>query len=201
MELFLTSIIGSITFGAIVSVILWFVRDLQSRRELTLALYQEFHSSDFYANVRAPAYKVVLKWNYLPENVKDIYRDAVSSGWSHDSESLIERASLLDIPENPAELYQFHFVQQSGEAYLTEHQALVALLRFWTRINMYRKNRCINNKLTRKLFSDEYGYVDPFFRELVKAMNLAIKKDQDKPSWMRDVSELEKFFGDLKVRL
>jgi hypothetical protein len=53
----------------------------QARRALAIHLNEFYHSSDFYAKVRAPAHQVGLQWMHLPDTLRQAYRDAITSGW------------------------------------------------------------------------------------------------------------------------
>jgi len=194
MEIVFSSIVGSVTFGTIISIVVAVVGARQTRRELTLKLHEEFHSSDYYVRVRAPAYRVALQWNYLPDDIRQSYRDIVASGWSLDPESEKARVVMSEIPADYSKMYESHFQKPIGEEYLTEHQAVVALLNFWSRVNMYRTSGCIEPRLVRKILQNEFKFIAPFFFQIAKAVQSKGQTGQIDFIWIKAVRELDSFF-------
>lgn len=166
----------------------------RARHDRVIALHEYYLSPEFFSKVRAPAYQVGLTWTHLPEPQRAAYREAVTQGWAFEVGE-----DKLDLyvprpPENPEEVITSHFQTPKGLPSLTEHQALTALLRFWTRIRILIDLNMIDRHLVRSLFKDEFGYELSFFQALSAAVTQRITSKAAIPRWVDDLQYLEKVF-------
>jgi hypothetical protein len=167
----------------------------QAKRSLAFQLHEFYMSPDFYAKVRAPAYNVALQWTHFPKSLRQAYRDVVVSGWSSGYAETKLGNYVSKLPDNTEEIITFHFHKPRGRPSLTEHQALSADLRFWSRLNSHIKLRTIDRAALRSLFADDFRYHRDFYRSLANSVAYATKKSNVKcPLWVYDISELEAFF-------
>lgn len=167
----------------------------QARRALAIHLNEFYHSSDFYAKVRAPAYQVGLQWMYLPDTLRQAYRDAVASGWGVDGPETKLSTYVPQIPQRQEDIIASHFHAAKGLPSLTEHQALGACLRFWSRLNTHLTLKTVNKKVIRSLLADEFCSNQAFFRALSAAIIAKTPNTQQIPRWINNIQELETFFG------
>ena len=185
--------------GLVGSFMTFFYDSLQTRKKrerATIALYEKYHSIEFYSKIRVSLWKIRLKWFDSTPRYKH-YRRVVVEGWGGNYAH-----SYLDIsPERkPRNLYEKcyieHHVAVSETTGLTEHQALTIGLEFWVTLNVLRKQNLINNV---DIFKSKYRYDLPFIRDFRHAV---IRKLQEKkkdtvniPSWVKETEELEAYFG------
>ena len=183
--------------GGLVGSFMTFIYDsLQTRKKrerATIALYEKYHSIEFYSKIRVSLWKIRLKWFGRTLRYK-AYQRAVVEGWNGNYAH-----SYLDIsPErSPRSLYEKcyieHHVAISETTGLTEHQALTIGLEFWVTLNVLRKQNLINKV---DIFKSKYRYDLPFIRDFREAV---IKKGRETkaaiPSWVKETEELESYFG------
>jgi hypothetical protein len=181
--------------GATITVSITVAARKQSRRALAIQLHEFYLSADFNAKVRSPAYHVGLQWVHLPETLRQAYRDAVASGWASEDTETKLLTYVAEIPHKKDEIIPLHFHSARGLPSLTEHQALSACLRFWSRLNTHIKLKTVDKKVLRSLFADEFGYHREFFRSLSEAVMEKKSKTKPCPAWIDDIQELGNFFG------
>jgi len=167
----------------------------QARRALAIHLHEFYLSSDFYAKVRAPAYQVGSQWMHLPNTLRQAYRDVVASGWGFDGPETKLSTYVPQIPQRKEEIIASHFHAAKGLLSLTEHQALSACLRFWSRLNTHITLKTVNKNAIRSLFADEFGAQHEFFRSLSAAIIAKTPHTQQIPRWINDIQNLEQLFG------
>jgi hypothetical protein len=167
----------------------------QARRALAIHLHEFYHSSDFYAKVRAPAYQVGLQWRHLPDTLRQAYREAVASGWEVEGPMTELSTYVPQIPQRIEGIIASHFHTAKGLPSLTEHQALAACLRFWSRLNTHLTLNTVNKKVIRALLADEFRSNQAFFRALSAAIIAKTPNTQQIPRWIHDIQALETFFG------
>ena len=194
MDQMLQTLVALIPVGVLVTLGLNLAALHRSRRELAIKLHEVYLSPDFYSKVRAPAYHIGLQWQHLPDDVRCDYREAVVSGWAFDLSSDKLSTYLSEYPTSRNDVIHSHFQKPVTHTSLTEHQALTAFLRFWTRLNIHRKNGAIEKKLTRDLFIDEFCYGAPFLNELANAVEAATVDGHIRPRWIEDIRQLKVFF-------
>ncbi|MCL7931078.1 hypothetical protein [Halomonas llamarensis] len=195
MDQILQTIVTIIPVGVFVTLWINFAAQRRAQRELAIKLHEVFLSSEFYARVRAPAYHIGLQWHHLPKEIQIEYRKAVVSGWAFDKSYNKLEHYLSDFPSAKTQVIPSHFQKPLSSTTLTEHQALTALLRFWTRLNIHRKHRSIENAIVKDLFYDEFCYGAAFLNELADAVETRIEQGQIKPRWIDDIRELTLFFA------
>lgn len=194
--------------GGLVGSFMTFIYDsLQTRKKrerATIALYEKYHSIEFYSKIRVSLWKIRLKWFGRTLRYK-AYQRAVVEGWNGNYAH-----SYLDIsPErSPRSLYEKcyieHHVAISETTGLTEHQALTIGLEFWVTLNVLRKQNLINKI---DIFKSKYRYDLPFIRDFREAVRKAVQAVQaaqeaqkqktkvELPSWVKETEELESYFG------
>ena len=188
--------------GGLVGSFMTFIYDsLQTRKKrerATIALYEKYHSIEFYSKIRVSLWKIRLKWFGRTLRYK-AYQRAVVEGWNGNYAH-----SYLDIsPErSPRSLYEKcyieHHVAISETTGLTEHQALTIGLEFWVTLNVLRKQNLINKI---DIFKSKYRYDLPFIRDFREAVRKAVQEAQKQktkvelPSWVKETEELESYFG------
>ncbi len=191
--------------GGLVGSFMTFIYDsLQTRKKrerATIALYEKYHSIEFYSKIRVSLWKIRLKWFDRTLRYK-AYQRAVVEGWNGNYAH-----SYLDIsPErSPRSLYEKcyieHHVAISETTGLTEHQALTIGLEFWVTLNVLRKQNLINKI---DIFKSKYRYDLPFIRDFREAVRQAVQAAQEVqkqktkvelPSWVKETEELESYFG------
>jgi hypothetical protein len=175
-----------------------FVAARRQRIALTLSLHEFYLGHKFYAKVRGPSYGVATQWRWLPENIREEYRKIVAQGWVGGASSDLKRY-VPDAPTEIGQLEKSHYQIPRARRSLTEHQALTAALRFWSRVNTHIERRTADRKLVRELFRDEYHYVAEFYCELAEYVTRELAGDagspRDPPRWVKDVVELRAFFA------
>jgi hypothetical protein len=179
------------------------IAELRARQDRAIALHEYYLSPDFYAKVRAPAFSIGLTFAGLPDAAREAYQDAVAEGWCYDErekQKLLARY-VVHSPSDPAGMIKHHFQTPCGYPSLTEHQALTALLRFWTRVRILLGEGMIDATLVESLFRDEFRYDIKFFRVLCSYVSdkYASDKQQGKelpirPRWVEDIKYLEGVF-------
>jgi len=170
----------------------------RARRDRAIALHEYFLSPDFYSKVRAPAFQVGLTWMQLEGNLKEVYRDAVVRGWRGNMEDYALDLYVPQLPSSEAECVTYHFQTPKGLPSLTEHQALTAMLRFWTRTRILIDLKMIDRNLVRSLFKDEFGYQRTFLDSLSGAVSKL--HGEDKPRWVEDLRILGEIFDSTNPR-
>lgn len=179
--------------GGLITFIYNSLQNKKKRERATIALYEKYHSIEFYSKVRVPLWKIQLKWFNRARRYKH-YRHVVVEGWV----GYYDHA-YLDIfparkPRNSYEkCYVEHHISVSEMTSLTEHQALTIGLEFWATLNVLRKQNLINNI---DIFKSKYRYDLPFIRDFRYAVIAAAQRgNMDIPSWVKETEELESYFG------
>ena len=163
----------------------------RARHDRAIALHEYFLSPDFYSKVRAPVFQVGLTWMHLKEDLRGPYRDAVVQGWTTDvGENKLNIYVPLP-PNSQEECMLYHFQTPKGLPSLTEHQALTAMLRFWTRTRILIDLKMLDRSLVRSLFQDEFGHLRVFLRSLSEA----VSGTGNTPRWIDDLDQLDKIFA------
>ena len=183
--------------GGLITFIYNSLQNKKKRERATIALYEKYHSIEFYSKIRVPLWKIQLKWFNDTPRYK-YYRRVVVEGWvgyyAH---------SYLDIsPErSPRSLYEKcyieHHVAVSERTGLTEHQALTIGLEFWATLNIL-KNRGLIDETIIDIFKSKYKYDLRFVANFRKAVIEEIQnreKGDKVPSWVKETEELEAYFG------
>ena len=172
--------------GGLVGSFMTFIYDsLQTRKKrerATIALYEKYHSIEFYSKIRVSLWKIRLKWFDRTSRYQH-YHDVVVEGWGGN----------YDHAYDPYEqCYIEHHVAVSDTTGLTEHQALTIGLEFWVTLNVLRKQNLINKV---DIFKSKYRYDLPFIRDFREAV---IKKGRETkaaiPLWVKETEELETYF-------
>jgi len=157
--------------GGLVGTLMTFIYDLlqtrKKRERATIALYEKYHSIEFYSKIRVSLWKIRLKWFDHTPRYKH-YRSVVVEGWA----GYCDHAYLDISPERkPRNLYEKcyieHHVAVSETTGLTEHQALTIGLEFWVTLNVLRKQNLINNV---DIFKSKYRYDLSFIRDFREAV-------------------------------
>ena len=185
--------------GGLVGSSMTFIYDsLQTRKKrerATIALYEKYHSIEFYSKIRVALWEIRLKWFNDTPRYK-YYRSVVVEGWVG-----YDKHSYLDISpaRTPRSLYEKcyieHHVAVSERTGLTEHQALTIGLEFWVTLNVLRKKKLINKI---DIFKSKYKYDLKFIANFRKAVIEEIQnreKGDKEPSWVKETEELESYFG------
>lgn len=194
----INDIIPILLGGGLVGSLMTFIYDsLQTRKKrerATIALYEKYHSIEFYSKIRVSLWKIRLKWFDRTPRYK-YYHHVVVEGWERN----YDHAYLNISPElKPRNLYEKcyieHHVAVSETTGLTEHQALTIGLEFWVTLNVLRKQNLINKV---DIFKSKYRYDLPFIRDFRHAVMRELqKRDTDNiPSWVQETKELEAYFG------
>ena len=183
--------------GGLITFIYNSLQNKKKRERATIALYEKYHSIEFYSKIRVPLWKIQLKWFNDTPRYK-YYRRVVVEGWvgyyAH---------SYLDIsPErSPRSLYEKcyieHHVAVSERTGLTEHQALTIGLEFWATLNILKNRRLIDETII-DIFKSKYKYDLKFIANFRKAVIEEIQnreKGDKVPSWVKETEELEAYFG------
>ncbi len=178
-------------FSAIITLIIRGLNEKRAKLERTIKLHESFLHPDFYEKVRAPSFRVSIQWFHLPEETREMYKRAVCSGWSKQFGIDELKFYAPNFPRTEDEIIEYHFQNVKNEKGLTEHQSLTSILRFWTRINIYRKKKLLNNRLLSELFIDEFRYQHQFLIDLVNALN---DEMSEPPQWVIAITELSIFF-------
>lgn len=180
--------------GGLVGSLMTFIYDaLQTRKKrerATIALYEKYHSIEFYSKIRVSLWKIRLKW-FDRTSRYQYYHDVVVEGWSGNyGHAYLDISPEQESCDFYAKCYIEHHVAVSETTGLTEHQALTIGLEFWVTLNVLRKQKLISKV---DIFKSKYRYDLPFisaFREAVrKKTQVAI------PSWVKETEELETYFG------
>lgn len=181
--------------GGLITFLYNFLQNKKKRERATIALYEKYHSIEFYSKIRVSLWKIRLKWFNDTPRYK-YYRSVVVEGWVG-----YDKHSYLDISpaRTPRSLYEKcyieHHVAVSERTGLTEHQALTIGLEFWVTLNVLRKQKLINKI---DIFKSKYKYDLKFIANFRKAVIEEIQnreKGDKEPSWVKETEELESYFG------
>ena len=133
-----------------------------------------------------------MKWLYLPEPDRSLYRQEVVKGWARyaDDPSSMKRyapesASVTDFGAS-------HFKEQGIRESLTEHQALSAFLHFWSNLAVLIKTGLADRRICVSLFADAYRYNLEFVRQLREDVSKSLGNDDVVPAWIANTLSLEK---------
>ena len=181
--------------GGLITFLYNFLQNKKKRERATIALYEKYHSIEFYSKIRVSLWKIRLKWFNDTPRYK-YYRSVVVEGWVG-----YDKHSYLDISpaRTPRSLYEKcyieHHVAVSERTGLTEHQALTIGLEFWVSLNVLREQKLINKI---DIFKSKYKYDLKFIANFRKAVIEEIQnreKGDKEPSWVKETEELESYFG------
>lgn len=160
----------------------------RERRERTTALYSEFY--DRYREVALPVYKLAVKMRGLPKSEWATYRDMLSESWSYQPDPKAELAHYVSAEERALSPAQAHFHhRQTGDEF-TEHDALVAFLYFWVRVERLIKANLVDGQLFADLFCNSFAYYDDLLDELRDAVEEK-NAGGPKPAWVDATRTIE----------
>lgn len=180
--------------GGLMTFIYESLQTRKKRERATIALYEKYHSIEFYSKIRVSLWKIRLKWFDRTPRYK-YYHHVVTEGWGGNYDHSYLNISPERKPRNLYEkCYIEHYVAVSETTGLTEHQALTIGLEFWVTLNILRKQNLINKV---DIFKSKYRYDLPFIRDFRHAVMRELqKRDMDKiPYWVQETRELETYFG------
>lgn len=126
-EQLITFIPIAAVFSAIVTLIIRRLNEKRSKIERTIRLHESYLNPDFYQKVRAPSSVVGIQWMHLPEELKQIYRHTVCSGWEMQQGDEKLLIYVPDFPKNEKEIVKYHFNDVKSHGGLTEHQSLTSI--------------------------------------------------------------------------
>ena len=195
VEKIIPVLLGGGLVGSFMTFIYDSLQNKKKRERATIALYEKYHSIEFYSKVRVALWEIRLKWFNDTPRYK-YYRSVVVEGWV----GYCDHAYLDISPERkksytPYEkCYIEHHVAISETTGLTEHQALTIGLEFWVALNVLRKQKLINNV---DIFKSKYRYDLSFIRDFRHAVMRELQKKDivNIPSWVKETEELEAYFG------
>jgi len=189
------------------------------RRANAIALVERIHSLQFYKEVSAPAWEVIVKWRHWTGPRGDEYRFSVVSGHINyqqiDFEDPDKRSQLghnfvrFHHHFHPAD-YPDH--ETGGEASvgyvqstLSEHQALSYWLEYWGNVHTMIEARLVDEDLVRRSLADWYGYwaelvielrwiVERLYEEKLNSKRRPDDIGEQLPNWIRETRALEESF-------
>ena len=183
--------------GGLVGSFMTFIYDsLQTRKKrerATIALYEKYHSIEFYSKIRVSLWKIRLKW-FDRTSPYQHYHDVVVEGWGGNYDHAYLDISFAPESRDPYEkCYIEHHVAVSDTTGLTEHQALTIGLEFWVTLNVLRKQKLISKV---DIFKSKYRYDLPFIRDFREAVIKKVRETKAAiPLWVKETEELETYFG------
>ena len=194
-EIWLTLLGGgivSVIVGSIISLLHNSLQTKKKQKRATIALYEKYHSIEFYSKIRVSLWEIRLKWFSCTPHYKH-YRRVVVEGWVGYCDHSYLSIPPMQKPRNAYEkCYIEHHVAVSEKTGLTEHQALTIGLEFWVTLNILRKQKLINKI---DIFKSKYKYNLRFIRDFRHAViNAAQSRNTDIPSWVKETEELESYF-------
>lgn len=190
----LKSIAPILLGGGLISFLYNFWQNGKKRQRAAIALYEKYHSIEFYSKIRVPLWKMQLKWFNGTARYKH-YRRVVAEGWvNYHTHAELEIYPTWKLRSSYEKCYIDHHVAVSKYTGLTEHQALTIGLEFWATLNILRKKKLIS---TVDIFKGKYEYDHKFIASLRHAVmkELQNKSTEPMPAWVTETKELEKYFG------
>lgn len=194
-----------LTLTAAALILTWAITVYQwrlARKQNAVQLHAEYYGFEHYVNVVSAVVQVRLKWLYTPdEGQRSAYRKLVAAGWS---------PGALENDQAPAAVRYRLYVRQSDQAAdpivshyhasasatgLTEHQAVAALLHFWSRLAALLDSKAVDRRLAKELFAPAYEYNRQFFASLRETIEGSIVHGDPRPAWLDHTRTLERLFG------
>ena len=174
-----------------------------SRKQNAINLHAEYYSVDHYAKVVSPIVQIRLRWLHLPDlNERELYRDVIAAGWAPalllgDETSSGGNRFRIYVHTDDAEsdLVHAHYHVPIGSAGLSEHQALAALLHFWSRLAGLLEAKAIDPRLAKQFFAPAYQYNKEFFAGLRQRVAKGYLEGDPYPAWLTHTELLERFFA------
>ena len=172
-----------------------------ARKQNAIQLHAEYYSIEHYVNVVSAAGQVRLKWLHTPdEKERGEYRRLVAAGWA---------PAILDTGDPAAVRFRLYVrrpgqpdvdpvlghYQASGGTALSEHQAVAALLHFWSRLAGLLDAKAVDRKMAKEFFAPAYEYNREFFASLRDTVEPSIVRGDPRPAWIEHTRTLERFFG------
>jgi hypothetical protein len=195
-----------LTLTAAALILTWAITAYQwrlTRKQNAVQLHGEYYGVEHYANVVAAVVQVRLKWRFLPDTVqRSAYQDLVTAGWAPDVLKTGEDAGLIKFrlyvrqtDRTNADLMYEHFHAPASMSGLTEHQAVAALLHFWSRVAGLLQAKAVDRHLAREFFAPAYEYNRQFFACLRERVEASLSRSDPRPAWLGHTRALERFFG------
>jgi hypothetical protein len=173
-----------------------------ARKQNAVQLHAEYYSVEHYGSVVSAVVQVRQKWlSISDENERTAYRQLVAAGWAPAALKTGEAPSAVrfrlyvrrdDQPNlDPIEA---HYHVPAGVAGLSEHEALAALLHFWSRLAGLLDAKAVDRRLAREFFAPAYEYNRVFFASLREMVGPSIVRGDPRPAWLDHTRALEQFF-------
>lgn len=193
IEKIIPVLLGGGLVGSFMSFMYDSLQTRKKRERATIALYEKYHSIEFYSKIRVSLWKIRLKW-FDRTSPYQHYHDVVVEGWGGNYDHAYLDISSAPESRDPYEkCYIEHHVAVSDTTGLTEHQALTIGLEFWVTLNVLRKQKLINKV---DIFKSKYRYDLPFIRDFREAVIKKVREAKAAiPLWVKETEELETYFG------
>jgi hypothetical protein len=173
-----------------------------ARKQNAVQLHAEYYSVEHYGSVVSAVVQVRQRWMSLPgENERTAYRRLVAAGWAPAALKTGEAPSAVrfrlyvrrDVQPN-IDPIEAHYHVPAGVAGLSEHEAVAALLHFWSRLAGLLDAKAVDRRLAREFFAPAYEYNREFFAGLRELVEPSIVRGDPRPAWLDHTRALEKFF-------
>lgn len=195
-----------LTLTAAALILTWAITVYQwrlARKQYAVQLHAEYYGFEHYVNVVSAVVQVRLKWLFTPDDgQRSAYRELVAAGWA---------PGALKTDQAPHDVTYRLYVRQSEQAAddpivshyhasasatgLTEHQAVGALLHFWSRLAALLDAKAVDRRLSKELFAPAYEYNRQFFASLRETIEASIVAGDPRPAWLDHTRTLERLFG------
>jgi hypothetical protein len=204
LELKLTDVL-LLALTAAALVLTWAITSYQwrlARRQNAIQLHGEYYGVNHYASVVSPITRIRLKWLHLPdEHEREQYRDVIAAGWAPallftGGDAGTRRFKLYvhsDYPET--DLIHSHYHVVTGDSGLSEHQALVSMLHFWSRVAGLLEAKAIDRRLAKQFFTPAYEHNRKFFAGLRERVRKGSVQGDSHAAWLEHTEFLERFFA------
>jgi hypothetical protein len=174
-----------------------------ARKQNAVQLHADYYGVEHYVNVVSAVVQVRLKWLYTPDDKeRHAYRQLVAAGWApavlKTGEAPTAVRFRLYVRRNAREnidAADAHYHASAGAAGLSEHQAVAALLHFWSRLAGLLDARAIDRRMAKEFFAPAYEYNREFFASLREMIEPSIVRGDPRPAWLEHTRTLERFFG------
>jgi hypothetical protein len=174
-----------------------------ARKQNAVQLHAEYYSVEHYANVVSAVGQVRLKWLSTPDHEdRAAYRQLVAAGWAPAALGTDETTAAVTFrlyvghdSRTDVDRTKEHYHEPVGATGLSEHQAVAALLHFWSRLAGLLDANAVDRRLAKEFFAPAYAYNREFFADLRDTIESSIVPADTRPAWLDHTRTLERFFG------
>jgi hypothetical protein len=174
-----------------------------TRKQNAIQLHAEYYSIEHYVNVVSAVGQVRLKWLSTPdEKERATYRRLVAAGWApaalgtgETTPAVRFRLYVRQDDRANVDRTKAHYHEPASAGGLSEHQAVAALLHFWSRLAGLLDAKAVDRQLAKEFFAPAYEYNREFLGSLRETIELSIIPGDTRPAWLDHTRALDRFFG------